>query len=258
MTNRLLFEAGYSWTLFDWLGAPMPGVEQPRGTPLWYVKTQKDRHAAAGGRRVRLYGVRTARSPGCTDLGIEPDSAPGQHAPCVQAVDVVRHRFAQRQVRLQPRDRSRRPYGHHAQWRSLSELHSRAASSVTVWNTPIDAPGIVDYDAAIFVQDTWTIKRLTVNPGVRIEWFSAGMRAASAEAGRFVPARFFPEERGLMKWGPDYAPALRGGVRPLRHRPHGASRPTTASTIASTTPTRPRRTRPSASSASTATGSTAC
>ena len=57
-----------------------------------------------------------------------------------------------------------------------------------------------------FVQDTWTIKRLTVNPGVRIEWFSAGMRAASAEAGRFVPARFFPEERGLLKWGPDYAP----------------------------------------------------
>ena len=41
MTNRLLFEAGYSWTLFDWLGAPMPGVEQPRGTPLWYVKTRK-------------------------------------------------------------------------------------------------------------------------------------------------------------------------------------------------------------------------
>ena len=79
-------------------------------------------------------------------------------------------------------------------------------SSVDVWNTPIDAPGIVDYDAAIFVQDTWTIKRLTVNPGVRIEWFSAGMRAASAEAGRFVPARFFPEERGLLKWGPDYAP----------------------------------------------------
>ena len=32
------------------------------------------------------------------------------------------------------------------------------------------------------------------------------MRAASAPAGRFVPARFFPEERGLLKWGPDYAP----------------------------------------------------
>ena len=45
-----------------------------------------------------------------------------------------------------------------------------------------------------------------MNPGVRIEWFSAGMRAASAEAGRFVPARFFAEERGLLKWGPNYAP----------------------------------------------------
>ena len=52
-------------------------------------------------------------------------------------------------------------------------------SSVDVWNTPLEAPGIVDYDAAIFLQDTWTIKRLTINPGLRIEWFSAGMRAAS-------------------------------------------------------------------------------
>ena len=47
------------------------------------------------------------------------------------------------------------------------------------------------------------------------------MRAASAEAGRFVPARFFPEERGLLKWGPDYAPRFAAGVRPLRQRPHG-------------------------------------
>ena len=34
------------------------------------------------------------------------------------------------------------------------------------------------------------------------------MRAASAPAGRFVPARFFPEQRGLIKWGPDYAPRM--------------------------------------------------
>ena len=64
---------------------------------------------------------------------------------------------------------------------------------MTVWNTPLEAPAIVDYDAALFLQDTWTIKRLTLNPGLRVEWFSAGMRAVAVDAGRFVPARFFPK-----------------------------------------------------------------
>ena len=69
-------------------------------------------------------------------------------------------------------------------------------SRSTVFNTPLDAPGIVDYDSAFFVQDSWTLKRLTINPGLRIEWFSAGMRRRALPAGRFVPARFFPEEHG--------------------------------------------------------------
>ena len=34
------------------------------------------------------------------------------------------------------------------------------------------------------------------------------MRAVAVDAGRFVPARFFPEDRGLLKWGPDYAPRM--------------------------------------------------
>ena len=41
-------------------------------------------------------------------------------------------------------------------------------------------PGIVEYDAAFFVQDSWTIKRLTLNPGLRVEWFAAGMEETSA------------------------------------------------------------------------------
>ncbi len=82
-------------------------------------------------------------------------------------------------------------------------------SSVDVWNTPLEAPGIVDYDAAFFVQDTWTIKRLTLNPGsARRSGSAPACERRRAPAGRFVPARFFPEERGLLKWGPDYAPRL--------------------------------------------------
>jgi hypothetical protein len=46
------------------------------------------------------------------------------------------------------------------------------------------------------MQDSWAIKRLTVNPGLRVAWIETGMRASSMAAGRFVPARFIPEEKG--------------------------------------------------------------
>jgi hypothetical protein len=75
-----------------------------------------------------------------------------------------------------------------------------------VWNTPLDAPGRVQYDSAVFMQDTWTFKRLTLNPGLRIEWFAAGMDASANAAGRFAPERFYPAQHDLIKWGPDYAP----------------------------------------------------
>ena len=68
MTNRLLFEAGYSWTLFDWLGAPMPGVEQPRGTPLWYVKTRKIDTQRQVDDECAFTAANSAQ-PGCTTWG---------------------------------------------------------------------------------------------------------------------------------------------------------------------------------------------
>lgn len=52
------------------------------------------------------------------------------------------------------------------------------------------------------------MRRLTLNPGLRVEWFAAGMRESVAAEGRFSPARFFPKQYDLIKWGPDYAPRL--------------------------------------------------
>ena len=61
-------------------------------------------------------------------------------------------------------------------------------------------------DSGIYVQDTWTIKRLTLNPGVRVEYYNAQMKAIAVPAGRFVPARYFPEEKNLPNWNNDVAP----------------------------------------------------
>ena len=82
MTNRLLFEAGYSWTSVRLAGRADARRRTAARHTVVVRQDQKDRHPAAGGRRVRLYCCEQ-RGRGLHYLGIEPDSAPGQHAPCV-------------------------------------------------------------------------------------------------------------------------------------------------------------------------------
>ena len=205
LTNRLLFEGGYSWTLFDWLGAPAPGVEQPRGSALWFVKTRKTDTQRQVHPECAFTAANSAQ-PGCTTWGSNQ----------IQRQDNTRHVFQGVVSYITGSHSFKFGYNHEiGPDGRMGNTHNGdlyqnytagQPSSVDVWNTPLEAPGIVDYDAAFFLQDTWTFKRLTINPGLRVEWFSAGMRAVAVDAGRFVPSRYFPEERGLLKWGPDYAP----------------------------------------------------
>ena len=58
---------------------------------------------------------------------------------------------------------------------------------------PSDIKMNVNSDLGFYVQDQWTIDRLTVNAGVRVEHFNGGIGESSSPAGRFVPARSVQE-----------------------------------------------------------------
>ena len=66
----------------------------------------------------------------------------------------------------------------------------------------------VNYDLGYYAQDSWTIKRLTLNIGLRVDNFQSMYEETANPAGRFVPARFFPERRNLPTWNNDLAPRL--------------------------------------------------
>ena len=51
----------------------------------------------------------------------------------------------------------------------LQQYRNRAPSSVLIYNTPTDSALRLNPDLGIYVQDTWTINRLTLNPGLRFE-----------------------------------------------------------------------------------------
>jgi outer membrane receptor for Fe3+-dicitrate len=55
-------------------------------------------------------------------------------------------------------------------------------------------------NTGLYVQDSWTFGRVTINPGFRYERFVMSIPAQSAGAGTWVPARDFPEQKNIVNW----------------------------------------------------------
>ena len=55
-------------------------------------------------------------------------------------------------------------------------------------------------ELGIFAQDAWTIKRVTLNLGLRLDYLSMGFPAADLAAGLYVPARHVDELKGVPQW----------------------------------------------------------
>ncbi len=80
--------------------------------------------------------------------------------------------------------------------------------SVVVYTTPYNRFSYVNYDLGIFAQDSWTIKRLTLNLGVRVDNFDSMIEATSMPAGRFAGERYFPEREHVPQWLWDVSPRV--------------------------------------------------
>jgi hypothetical protein len=75
--------------------------------------------------------------------------------------------------------------------RSISTLTfvNNAANSVTVRNTPVVRLDQLHGDSGFFVQDRWTLKKLSLFGGYRYDWFNGGWPDEHAAANPFVAVR---------------------------------------------------------------------
>lgn len=92
----------------------------------------------------------------------------------------------------------------------IVRLNNGTPTSVVLSATPQFASYDMNADLGLFVQDQWRMGRLTLNGGLRFDYFNTSIPAQSAPAGKFVAARSFPEIKNVPNWK-DIDPRI-GGV----------------------------------------------
>ena len=78
--------------------------------------------------------------------------------------------------------------------------------SVTYWATPYEREGRVR-SLGLYAQDQWTVRKLTLNLGVRFDSLYGWVPELHLPAGRWVPARDFPRVENVPNWT-DLSPRL--------------------------------------------------
>jgi hypothetical protein len=184
VSNRVLIEGG-GGIVYDSVNVNglQPGVAKPRGTPEWY---------ADAARLDFIRGTLTNGSAGVPFLATSASYAfssavsyvTGSHA--LKTGIQVRNGFV-----------GARRYNANA---DLTQRYRDARpDAVDVYPIPSDTESLFA-DFGVYAQDVWTIKRLTVNPGVRVDYYHGSIGATTMPAGRFVPARSVEAFDPLPTW----------------------------------------------------------
>ncbi len=183
LNSRLLIESGLSLSIYNWSILYQRGVDKPRGSPEWF----------AGAPRVDF-----ARGTLTTASNFSPRSVDAEGFQLSSAVSYVT--------------------GSHnlktgAQWRfgpardaitANADLTQRyrngVPENVDVYTTPVNTAEYLNADLGIYAQDSWTIGRLALNPGIRLEYLNASIEETSIGTGRFVPVRHAQRVQDLPNW----------------------------------------------------------
>src|SRR5262249_5162925 len=204
ISNRLLIEGGYSNNTEDYTNETQPGINKLRGSADWFTNAAKNDSDLVATSVSPLVSSINTTSPLRYNLQASTSYVTGSH----------NLKFGWQ-----------RTFGHFGHTYDgngdLDEIFKSntgakatgipftVPDSVNVYNTPIVSREELLYDQGIYAQDQWTIKRLTLNYGLRCEWVSGQVPAQDSPAGRFVNARHFDAVTNVPK---QHDPAPRLGL----------------------------------------------
>jgi hypothetical protein len=196
LSSRLLLEGGYSSNVEYYTGRYQPGVEKTRGTADWFSQAGHEELVGYGTVTPYRYwnGINTPANgtdPRKHVLSTSLSYVTGTHS----VKTGVQWGFG--------------PYITRGDLNGdLIQLYRNGRpDGVRVYNTPREAKEFLNADLGIFAQDSWRIQRLTLNYGLRYEYFNGEITEQTAPAGRFVPARRFERVPCMPCWN-DVTPRL--------------------------------------------------
>ncbi len=182
VSNKLVFDAGFGTSVNSYREGYQPGVKKEPFTPEWYdsasrVDINRGTTTTAAPPELGTYNFRYMFISTMTYVT-------GSHALKTGIQWHIGQNWINRDANADLTQRYR----------------DGVPDSVIVYDTTTGLYDLMKADLGMYVQDSWTLKRLTVNPGLRWEYFNAAIQAKAAPAGRFVPARSFPEVSNVPNW----------------------------------------------------------
>ena len=196
VSNKLLIEGGYSNNTEDYTNEYQPGLAQARGTAAWYAGASRRDLDLISTTSVPLIANVSTQSPLRYNVQGSASYVTGSHNMKVGLQRTWGHFGHTRDVNADLVQ----------QYRSGSSgIPFTVPNSVLVYNTPYVQQELLNYDLGIYGQDQWTLKRLTVNAGLRWEFVNAEVPPQTSPAGRFVDARQFAATPNVPNWS-DPAP----------------------------------------------------
>jgi len=191
ITNRLLYEAGYSTNIERLSQQYQPAIEQIAQhpfTPEWFTQVTHTNNTTTN-----VFGAAPGGSTGTYPdrrvLSTALSYVTGSHALKTGA-----------QWSFGVDGNSQLRTGDIVQNYISNAAGVETANSVTVYNTPTRYYEYVNADLGIYAQDVWTLKRLTLSPGFRYDHFNAKIQGGCRAAGRFVAAFCQPEIPDMPNW----------------------------------------------------------
>jgi len=187
VSRRLLIEAGYGEYRAQRHTTYQPGIEPPYGSAEWF---------AAAFHQDTSRGTVTNAAPGGNYYLIPVRKFFSSSASYVAGAHTMK-------------------FGAQDTWGFLEQgttlngavgqiYQNGVPTSAAIYNTPERDRFTMNAQWGLYGQDAWTMKRFTLNYGVRWEYFRSSIAAESSAAGRFIPDRVFgPEVMPIWKtWSP--------------------------------------------------------
>jgi hypothetical protein len=192
VSNRILVEGGFSTNIERYTILAQPGITKDRGTPEWYSQIYKV-DSALGTQWNFIYGRENfGRFPDRYSFAGSASYVSGTHNIKVGVQDTF--------GKYRRTDQANGDIG--------AVFINGVATTAQILNSPVERFDLLHADAAFYAQDAWTLNRLTISYGARLEHFSSGIPLETSPAGRFTAARTFgPIE--MPTWN---SIAPRGGV----------------------------------------------